>query len=489
MKHQFYILIFLLYCTSIFGQSRDTTIAADWTLMDVDEQTHHLYEYLNQGKTVFLYFVVTWNEDCWTYHNHKQLKRLQSLYGPNGTDEVRVIMIEGDPHTGLEELSGNGQRTYGDWLKNTNYPIIDDHSINNIYQIGSWPTLYKICPNKRIKQMELLSAEMLYEKSRGCEAAWGSDNVSILNYHGEIHSFCQSETLTPSILVQNDGWNTLEYCEVEFRQDGRLIETKRWQGQVERLKSWVMNFDPVELNHSSTFSFTALKPNRKTDNNPVLDVLADVNVSAHQSSMNLTLEFHTDDWPEESAWWVRDEYGSIIDSYEQYEPMLPNTDYIFPIELPKPGCYDFEVSDSYGNGLANGSPVPGHYFNGAISLYSQAGVIWDNPDYGFGFNLVFEAGNFVVSNAEKNTEDFGLIVTPNPASDYIDLQFTIPTPGIVDIQLFDLAGKVVKHPVRQNFTNQNIHQTQIDCSTMEKGMYILRLSTPDGAQTKKVIIQ
>ena len=96
-------------------------------------------------------------------------------------------MIEGDPHTGIEELSGNGQRTYGDWLKNTNYPIIDDHSINNVYQIASWPTLYKICPNKRIKQMELLSAEMLYEKSRGCESAWGSDNVSILKYQGELH--------------------------------------------------------------------------------------------------------------------------------------------------------------------------------------------------------------------------------------------------------------------------------------------------------------
>lgn len=152
MKNRFLYLAFaLLFASPTFALPLPNgSTAPDFELTDVNGETHHLYDYLDQGITVVLKFSATWCGICWNYHNGPNLKNLYNQYGPNGTNQVMVLFIEADPNTPESALYG-GSGSVGDWVTGTPYPVIHapDNTVPEAYQIFSYPTLYAICPNRK----------------------------------------------------------------------------------------------------------------------------------------------------------------------------------------------------------------------------------------------------------------------------------------------------------------------------------------------------
>ena len=80
--------------------------------------------------------------------SHLLCTDIYNAYGPNGSDEIMVFFVEGDGSTNTADLNGTGNNdTLGDWITGTPYPVIDDASIASSYQIGYFPTIFRVCPD------------------------------------------------------------------------------------------------------------------------------------------------------------------------------------------------------------------------------------------------------------------------------------------------------------------------------------------------------
>ena len=155
----FLLIVFvLLFSTNTNAQLANGTTIPDWTFTDTEGNSHNLYTYLDQGMNVVLDMSATWCLPCWNYHNTQILENFYQAKGPNGTGEVMVFHIESAPNTSQQCIYGPAEcnsTSLGDWTVGVTYPILnlndaDATWMNNNYNVNFFPTLYNICPDKRV---------------------------------------------------------------------------------------------------------------------------------------------------------------------------------------------------------------------------------------------------------------------------------------------------------------------------------------------------
>ena len=161
MKKLLLVALALLVSTASFAQFRtapreagapmaskslDYGMAHDFTVTTLDNQTIHLQDWLDSGYYVLLDISATWCSWCWRLHSAHVLETLYQNYGPNGTDEMRVLWVEGDPSTATSLIYG-GSGSQGDWTSGVSYPIANHDSISDWYGVEGYPTVLLICPS------------------------------------------------------------------------------------------------------------------------------------------------------------------------------------------------------------------------------------------------------------------------------------------------------------------------------------------------------
>jgi hypothetical protein len=97
-KSLLFISAAMLSATTGFSQ---LGTAHDFTVTDIEGNTHHLYEILDAGYVVVLDASATWCGTCWGVHNQEYLNDLNTQKGPTGTNEIRVIFYEADGSTDM----------------------------------------------------------------------------------------------------------------------------------------------------------------------------------------------------------------------------------------------------------------------------------------------------------------------------------------------------------------------------------------------------
>lgn len=386
------ILFSLALLTGLSAQAQlpDGSIAPDFTLTDIDGNTHNLYTYLSQGKTVFIDVSATWCGPCWNFHNTHALDDLWTAHGPVGgtgvsagtTDDVVVIFIEGDDATNTADLHGTGGNTQGDWVDGVDHPIIDPaaaviNAFNADYEIGYFPTIYKICPNRIIEEVGQATAAQLYASVADCPApASNPVDVSALAYKGNA-SICGPATYVPSVQIQNYGLDSLTDATVEITLDGNVVSTGTFSGNLATYDVAIVTCTAIADFSGGDLVVTVTTNNDSdaTNGEITFNVLG-----AAETSSRILLTMTTDGYASEIGWNIKNSSNTIVPGTT--DPTLTNnTTYNMEYNLGL-GCYTLNLTDSYGDGLIG---------TGVINVRDENNVvIMNDEDYGTGASIPFK---------------------------------------------------------------------------------------------------
>jgi hypothetical protein len=342
------LAILLMTSMMVHAQLPDGSIAPDFTATDINGVEHNLYDLLDEGKKVLVQFSATWCGPCWSYHNTGVLTEIWETYGPDGTDEVYVFMIEGDDTTTLNDLLGTGSATQGDWTAGTGYPIIDDGgSIFDDYDGAYYPTIYTICPNRILTESSQITAaahaEILF--ANDCAAATLAHDVALISYTGAT-SGCVGYPVSISAMIMNLGLDVMTSATFGLFLNGVEVVSTTWAGSLTTYQTSEVVFPAYAFDGDVSFEIR-LTSSDMNDGNDWIDGAFDASTIATQF---IRVEIGTDGWGEETGWTITDEEGTVVESVATGS-LANTTEYTWELELPAEGCYQFVITDTYGDGI------------------------------------------------------------------------------------------------------------------------------------------
>ena len=389
----------LLCCSAVHAQLPNGTIAPDWTATDINGVEHNLYNLLDDGKKVIINFTATWCGPCWNYHTSGVLSELYGLYGPEGTDELRIFHLESDDTTTNEDLYGTGTATTGDWVTGTPYPIIDNAgSIFDEYAGAYYPTIYTICPNRVLTESGQISAEEHASifQANGCSAATLSNDPTLLNVTSES-IFCPGEPQSITVDMMNLGLENLTAATLGVFVDGEELQSTLWTGDLETYGITEVVVDDVYFIGSSDFTVEITEAiDQNESNNSALGFAEE----AVESAMLIRVEIMVDNWPEEIGWSITDDMGNIVESVSAGAISGAEGDvFEWWVSLPNAGCYMFEITDTYGDGI-NGSiwgSTDGYCF--VTSWWDENNIESTIYEYDGSYTFVAEEAGFAATES------------------------------------------------------------------------------------------
>ena len=279
-----------------------------------------------------------------------------------------------------------------------------------------------------------------------------------------------SSSVNPDIYVTNFGSATINSLAVNVSVNGTSIADLTWQGNIDFGKTAKINFG--ELNFADVETL---------ENNEMIFEITQINGAADEYApgtyryafdeapvvvnKTLKLSIRTDDEPQNITWdIVKTSNGEVVVSGGPYEE--PHKVYSENIELVDDDCYMFTIYDAGGNGMAGGNGLYG------IKVGSQ--TIISGNDF-----TDKESNEFYFTKNDGVAENIGndAHIYPNPSNGFI----TVDVEGMNVLTVYNTTGQMVY--------NQSINdKTTVDLSKLEKGTYLMVLTTKDGKNTKQVIV-
>lgn len=448
------------------AQLEDGAIAPDWTLTDIDGNIWHLYDILDQNKSVFIDVFAVWCGPCWAYHGTGALDDLYAAYGPEGTDELMVFQIEGDGTSTEDQLYGLGGGTVGNWVAGTTYPTILTHygspsyTMIQDYDIGYFPTIYRICPDRIIKEVGQIGMTALYNSLGTCTFAEYDADPAIVAYTGDAGG-CADVNIR--VELQNYGFDNLTACTIKVFDGATELASKAWTGNLSVFEKEEVNMGDIVLpNPDNELSFEITTP----DDNAVNNVLVQDLGFADNVSNTIHITVKADDHAPQIRWEILNaETGTIMANDGPYSNAQNNTiAFDGDVYLPGTGCFAFNIYDTGGDGITG---------TGYYKIFNDAGTQIGYGDENIGFKRT-EGLRITGLTAIENTLDGAMQLYPNPADDAALLQLTLAQNGETSIQLFDMYGRLIENIFNGDMPSGS-NEVHIITRDLPSGMYCIQV--------------
>ncbi|MFK8055376.1 MAG: T9SS type A sorting domain-containing protein [Saprospiraceae bacterium] len=506
MKKTLLLSLSLLVACTAFAQLENYTNAPQFTGVTITGDNFDLYKTLDSGKTVIIDAMATWCPPCWSWHEGNYFKDLNAAYGPNGTDEIRMVMIEADSRTpeSLLYTAANGgsaaTTSLGDWVTGIDYAIINDDNFNTLYDIAFFPTIYAITPNRMVYEIGRFQDVSVYQDwhLNNPGLATADVNGKLLQYTG-ITNVC-GESADAEVRFQNHSTEPLtEDFMLTVSANGAMVAQQMVTQDFDAYEIAKINIGalPAELTDATltdiTVTATVASDIDATDD----ELMATIGSAASTSDL-FTLNFTTDFYPVETSWTLRDAAGDIVLS-ETYTGVAAGGGananklftYTFNPASTDLSCYSFVVFDSYGDGMFRTAATQ---LNPGVELLDEDGNVVFVNEFGAEFGLTFEDDYSVpVALAAETVSSTtapianGLNVYPNPAQKN----------GTVVIELDQLNTSELISATLTNALGQTLHVYQPQAASSQlsfnlpqevTGVVFLELNTNDASSIVRLMV-
>lgn len=479
MKKILLLFLVLFYGLDSYAQLEAGSVAPDWTMTDLNGNTHSLYNYLNEDKVVFLIFSATWCGPCWNYHNATAMKDFYAAYGPDGTDEAMVFFIEGDVSTTIADLEGTGGNTWGNWINGTPFPIINmpNSSIANAYRINYFPTIYGVYPNRFITEVGTASLSGLTSFFNGRKLATNPVEISLLDYEG-ARVACGGEA-DVKIKVQNYGTAPLTILNMNFinKNTGDSIKSIRWEGNLAKY-DFINLGDVIEVSEKTDLIIEVYAPGTESEEIVRMEISLFPEPEYFVPSIIARFIVRTDGNAHQNRFEVRDSKGTIVIQEKNLEN---NKTYEFTRNLRNNECYSFTVFDSAGNGFTG---------NGFFRIQdNQGNVIYEGKEFGYEETVAFQRGTVSsVKNIAQYVEN--LLLYPVPANENLRVSFYSKVSSDYTFAIRSLHGNLIYESGIETALKGELVNRNLNTSDFPSGMYILTITDSErGIISKPFLVQ
>lgn len=482
-------------------------------------ETISIQAYLNAGKTVVMDGSATWCGPCWSFHNSHALRDLYNAYGPEGSDELRVIFVEADPSTAVSELGGINEapvapsttergNPQGNWLEDVPYPVINNDNLvksvaNGGYGLNAYPSIYIIVPSGVQDQ-----PGTVYNLSRGslgnmvaaintARATVNAPAMTGIDYYGKINAedtrYCGDTGPIRGFITSTFG-HAITSAQVQLKKNGEVLDTQDFTLNIGGYAQGKVDFLGFDIDPAADYQMVLTKVNGQ---DPLTQDTAadftseefsiDLNTSV-QATGNVTVTINTDEYPSEMGFYITkyNDAGELIVAWSKTYPNDSATykektfTYTVPAaNIPTGGCYGIALIDAYGDGWTFNTPNTPVVDYGVTVTDSDGTVLFtNNGDFGA---QLFQDATFTTDGTAGN-EEFeasSITVYPNPSNGI----FNFSTEETIDVTVTDLTGKTVH-------TAKGIENGgSINLSGLSTGLYIAKIKGATGEKVEKLIIK
>lgn len=124
-------------------------------------------------------------------------------------------------------------------------------------------------------------------------------------------------------------------------------------------------------------------------------------------------------------------------------------------------------------------------------MFMYVPTVSGNYTYECDFHSMMQASFTVTGNVgiSSNSKDNVLwLLSPTTSSTSLNITYSIPSSGNVELKIFDILGTEVKTAFAGHQRN-GVHSININVASLSKGIYILRLSSGKATISRRIMIQ
>jgi hypothetical protein len=462
-----------------------------WTATAIDGNSYSIQDILDQGKTVLVDISAHWCGPCWAWHNSGIMEKIYREFGPDGTNDLMIFYVDGSYNSGghlestlaLLQGTGSGDGMQGDWTAGTPYPIIGPNGygmqLATAYNISAFPTLFMHCPgsNTGVEIQRTATWEQFLSSWRtGCPAAFANGAIDAHLLEVENTELCPGEH--PVADVFNQGTSALTSATLTLRENGNVVETKNWTGNIAAFQHSVVSFDNTTVAGTATYEAEVSAPNGGVDANPLGNIQAEsFSMAPEAPSTLVSLELKTDNYGSETGWKLKDGNGAVVQqvaagTYADGSSSVHN----YSWSLNPSECYTFEITDAYGDGICC-SYGTGYYK--LKNTWGTAVVFQQGAQFGGVEDKGFDTPATV--GVQENSLNNGLSIYPNPTSGIVNLEFAENTTATVDV--FNVLGERV---MTSTFNTNGVRT--IDLGALNNGVYYMNVTAGSLTATRKITL-